>query len=469
MRSPKDMSVIQIELTNACIHECSNCTRFCGHHKKNFFMDVGFFKKAVDSLDGFSGVLGVMGGEPTLHPRFEECIRYVDKKRPETIPTPYRKPYDDFSVFKKMYMYSKKPKKGLWTCLGPGYYKHFELINDVFIHQVINDHANLSLHQSLLLPRKELGIPDDKWIELRDKCWIQNLWSASITPKGAFFCEIAAALDMLFDGPGGWPVEQGWWERAPEDFGEQLKWCELCSAPLAAPRNYANEGVDIISPGIAEKLQKVHSPKYKKEKYEIFNTSEYAESDYVINQEDGGWFMTDYLQLSRLSSDSSCLYAKHIEVAYLQGLEHSNSLSKKPTLYKSLRLKELKDWVMIVLQHNNKEGQYINKLKHTVLNPGVLYYVVQDNNMVILLFNRRANSLKDIKELPSDPNSLFDFWPQGKIHKLPSNPKQLGKATFVEKNFPVWEKLYWKQKYIPHKLISRILSLLKIRKFLPRK
>jgi hypothetical protein len=31
-------------------------------------MDFETFKKAVDSLEGFDGMVGVMGGEPTLHP-----------------------------------------------------------------------------------------------------------------------------------------------------------------------------------------------------------------------------------------------------------------------------------------------------------------------------------------------------------------------------------------------------------------
>ena len=34
-------------------------------------------------------------------------------------------------------------------------------------------------------------------------------WSASITPKGAFR-EVAASLDYLLDGPGGYPIEKGW-------------------------------------------------------------------------------------------------------------------------------------------------------------------------------------------------------------------------------------------------------------------
>jgi MoaA/NifB/PqqE/SkfB family radical SAM enzyme len=80
MRSPKDMRTIQIDITNACVHKCSNCTRFCGHHKKPFFMEWETFKKAVDSLSGFKKRIGIMGGEPTLHPQFERFVRYLGEK-----------------------------------------------------------------------------------------------------------------------------------------------------------------------------------------------------------------------------------------------------------------------------------------------------------------------------------------------------------------------------------------------------
>ena len=80
MRSPADMGTIQIDITNACTLQCSNCTRFCGNHKKPFFMNYEDFKKAVDSLEGFNGVTGVMGGEPTLHPEFERFVLYLQKK-----------------------------------------------------------------------------------------------------------------------------------------------------------------------------------------------------------------------------------------------------------------------------------------------------------------------------------------------------------------------------------------------------
>ena len=101
---------------------------------------------------------------------------------------------------------------------------------------------------------------------MRDACWMQNEWSATITPKGAFFCEIAGALDMLFDGPGGWEIEPGWWKRKPSEFGEQMNWCEICGFALKTFMRDAKEEVDDVSPTLYEMLKKVDSPRMKKGK-----------------------------------------------------------------------------------------------------------------------------------------------------------------------------------------------------------
>ena len=36
MRPLRDMTIIQIEVTNACYLKCANCTRHVGHHNKPF-------------------------------------------------------------------------------------------------------------------------------------------------------------------------------------------------------------------------------------------------------------------------------------------------------------------------------------------------------------------------------------------------------------------------------------------------
>src|SRR5579863_7791615 len=97
MKSPADMRVIQIEITNACPKRCSNCTRFCGHHKEPFFMDFETFKQAVQSLKGFKGVVGIMGGEPTIHPEFEKFVKYFKENFGEDDPSGVcRKPTSNF-------------------------------------------------------------------------------------------------------------------------------------------------------------------------------------------------------------------------------------------------------------------------------------------------------------------------------------------------------------------------------------
>jgi len=171
----------------------------------------------VDSLDCYDGVVGVMGVEPTLHPEFERFIGYIREKfgtkkeenrliypQWEFIKEVRRREFESHVLRRPEHGYSnfKMCGPGLWSNMGESYRRHYELIQDTFHVQFLNDHINSSYHQPGLFARKDLGIPDEEWIKLRDKCWIQNEWSATITPKGAFFCEIAGALDMLEERTG---------------------------------------------------------------------------------------------------------------------------------------------------------------------------------------------------------------------------------------------------------------------------
>ncbi|MDR3671509.1 MAG: radical SAM protein [Holophaga sp.] len=285
MKSPADMKIIQIELTNACSKRCSNCTRFCGHHTEPFFMDFKTFKEAVDSMEGFEGIVGIMGGEPTIHPEFKRFVEYFrDHFGYDDRTAVCYGPTSDFTghILSNVYNVNLSNQRGLWTSVGAKYYEHFELIQDTFGYQLVNDHTAASMHETLMATRKELGIPDDEWFRLRDECWIQNLWSASITPKGAFFCEIAASMDATLGGPGGWPIEPGWWKRTPGDFADQLHWCELCSAALPMPSRNANEQTDDVSPFWLQKLTEINSPKLRKGGVEVFDPKAYESGKHQV-------------------------------------------------------------------------------------------------------------------------------------------------------------------------------------------
>lgn len=416
MRSPSDMRTIQIEITNACTHQCSNCTRFCGHHQKPFFMSMETFQKAVDSLEGFEKCIGMMGGEPTLHPNFAQMAKYLAQKHPSKHKLQdARKPIVDFAryIYDKNYILDESLNHrcgpGLWTSMVTPYYKHYELIQDIFSFQNINDHQNESLHQPLLVSRKDLGIPDEEWYPLRDKCWIQNTWSASISPKGAFFCEIAAALDMLFDGPGGWKIEPGWWKRTPEEFGDQLHWCEICGGALFQKGRLSYEEIDDVSPTLYDMLKKYHSPKLAKGQIHILTSNESNEGETMPETKDR--YLTDHL--ARMSKKNRALYPKTFDKVALYEFDSTN-IVWGVLLNRAIKDSQ-QDWIVLVPENSKQDiaNQLIERLKETILNPGVCY-----EYQGIYIFHPHAQALRDAGfdgiAYTTDLQAFLSFWTKDK-------------------------------------------------------
>ena len=128
---------------------------------------------------------------------------------------------------------------GLWTTLPTGKEHYREAICRTFKHIFINDHSRPDIYHHPVLVGIEEEIPTQTvmWVAI-DQCWAQESWSAVIYPSGAWFCEIAGSMSMLFqeecakEGWKGWAVEPGWWWRIPADFGEQMEmFCPRCGFP----------------------------------------------------------------------------------------------------------------------------------------------------------------------------------------------------------------------------------------------
>lgn len=400
MRSPADMQTIQIDITNACNKRCSNCTRFCGNHKHPFFMDFETFQRAVDSLDGYDGVVGIMGGEPTLHPEFERFLQYIRQKfgdcekqnrmvypQRDFIREIHRREFDSHVLRTSAQgnQYFKMCGPGLWSNTGESYRRHYELIQDTFQVQFLNDHIGSSYHQPGLFARKDLGIPDHEWIKLRDKCWIQNEWSATITPKGAFFCEIAGALDMLFDGPGGWKIESDWWRRTPEEFGDQLHWCELCGFALDTFMRDAEEEVDDASPTLYKMLEEIGSPRTmagKTNLVPIRNGIIQQESRQPDKHLSSAQPFIEHYE-DRFNAAHSVLLVNEYEIAEVSdgdafGIKFNEVLSKA------------KDWLLFFRKPLKDLGQIQDLTEHYILNPGTLH--LGDG---CALFSKHARSIQN--------------------------------------------------------------------------
>ncbi len=272
MRPIHENTVIQIDITNACHLNCANCTRFVGNHRKPYFMDCDTVERAIHSLDGFPGRIGIMGGEPTLHPRFLDILGLVRELIPD------------------------KSKREFWTA-GYKWDQYHDEIMDTFDEDriALNDHTQTTgRHQPLLVAISEVVKDPQAAAMLIDNCPFQARWSAAITPKGAFFCEIAAAQDWLFDGPGGYDIEPGWWKKTPIDFAGQVQeYCLKCSGALPMETYSDGRGGrdgptrDVVSPGNLERLMAVGSRKAYEGNYTIFDQEITAED--IKAAIDNGW------------------------------------------------------------------------------------------------------------------------------------------------------------------------------------
>lgn len=257
---------IQIEVTNACPKRCAHCTRAVRHVRKPYFMSLAMIEAALQSMEGWPRVVGCMGGEPTIHPQFEDICRLYQR-------------------------YFPRQQCGLWTSGGPAFEKHKRLILETFHVLLYNDHTEVGQHQPWLIAIDE--VIDDPALKnkLIDECWVQKLWSPSINPNGAFFCEIAAVMDLLWDMGGGFDVVPGWWRRDVCDFqGQRNRYCDMCSMALPFEVVSNDCECDYVSPKNKERLVEIMSPwmnRLKVVKHKITtrdikrNLQKYAPWDYL--------------------------------------------------------------------------------------------------------------------------------------------------------------------------------------------
>ncbi|MBN2566523.1 glycosyltransferase [Candidatus Woesearchaeota archaeon] len=215
-----DAMAMMIEITNACAITCSCCTRGTGLIEEPSFMPLKEIEQALKSLKGWRRVVGVFGGEPTLHPQFAEICGLMKK-------------------------YFPKEQRGLWTSGGKLYRTHERLIEDTFGVINYNDHKGRCYHQPVLVSGSEL-VKDKRLLDvLVSRCWLGQIWSPIITRQGAFYCEVAATLDLLYGTGKGFPVEEGWWKRDPSECKAQSDLfcyqCGICLPLDSVPGDSAHE------------------------------------------------------------------------------------------------------------------------------------------------------------------------------------------------------------------------------------
>jgi hypothetical protein len=238
--------VLQVQVTRACDLSCFHCTQGSNLAGRPAMMTVDQFDRALESLDGYFGVVGMFGGNPAIHPKFGELCEVMRA----------RVPFE---------------RRGLWCNNLRGKGAHARITFNPR-HSNINVHLDSeaaeefrrdwpesapyikgverdSVHSSPWVAIKDV-IPDEaeRW-RLIGRCDVNQHWSALIgVVRGdikAFFCEIAYAQAALheynpdWDGTG-WPmpdtglkVTPGWWRKPMAAFEQQVRThCPACGIPM---------------------------------------------------------------------------------------------------------------------------------------------------------------------------------------------------------------------------------------------
>jgi len=279
MKNISESWCIQIDITNYCTHKCLYCSRYNRHLRPNQrkHMNIETFLLALKSLKDWPTKIGIIGGEPLLHPEFK-LINYLLRK------------------------HFPKDKLGLWTSGIP----NTDLTDPRTDPDIMRTYGFVAYnphtieqkkkcrHQPLTIAISEV-VPENIMWKLIDQCWVQRTWCATITHKGAYFCEVAAAQDILLnEGQNAWQIEDNWWEIGPDSskFQEQVKkLCPNCGMALPLERETLEVIKEKITPLLLKKFTDSNLLHTSKNDIEIFH---HVFTKGEINKNIMNWYPGNY-------------------------------------------------------------------------------------------------------------------------------------------------------------------------------
>ena len=223
MKQPGDQWCVQIDVTSACVHRCSNCTHLVGRYRHPWHMSPAQYEAAVLAVRDHPGAVGMIGGEPQIHPDFAELCEILQRHIP-------------------------RERRALFTAIRPR-----PIAKRTFGQLHLNAFKGSCWHQPVLVAS---SLVVSNWRDYASRCWLRDRWSCSVTPKGFYFCEVAGAMAMLINGPAGIPPAPGCWNRPPATYEEQAAfWCSRCGVCLPLKARRASDEIDDVCPAWAQWLE----------------------------------------------------------------------------------------------------------------------------------------------------------------------------------------------------------------------
>lgn len=313
--------VIQIHVTRTCDKSCYGCTQGSNLRGKVTFISPEQFEQAVLSLKGYFGVVGVFGGNPALHPRFDVLCEILRRHVPfeqrglwcnhpfrwgkvmrETFDPSVSNlnvhlDHEAYNEFKRSWPESNPVGLHLDSRHSPPYVALKDVLKKPCPNCEVRNRMMFFVDPG---PCDNCGgsylkvgkVYDEEaaW-DLISDCDINKHWSAMIGVfRGelrAWFCEIAGAQAILHQDEEDYPDtgiplvwESGgevmaqdvgsWWRLPMERFAHQVrKHCHDCGVPLRGYGELAQTSDDRGKEQVSETHRLVYRPKRKERKVEL--------------------------------------------------------------------------------------------------------------------------------------------------------------------------------------------------------
>lgn len=280
--------VLQIWVTRACDKACFNCTQGSNLAGKPSMITVDQYAQALDSLQGYSGVVGMFGGNPAIHPHFSELCTTLrgswvpweqrglwcnhPKNKGADMRVTFNPRFSNLNVhldreaydqFVSQWPDCRQEVKGLDPSWAEAKGRPNHIVGD-------------ARHSPPFVGMLDVIESEEERHDLISRCDVNQNWSAiTCVVRGelrGFFCEIAGAMAMLHQNDPTWPdlgvkIEPGWWKRSMEEFKDQVRhYCHRCGIPM---KGYGELAIGGKTEQVSEVHRDVYQPKTKGREVEV--------------------------------------------------------------------------------------------------------------------------------------------------------------------------------------------------------
>lgn len=227
-----------ITITNVCNLSCGGCSQLCGNFSKDklWFISLDQLKINIDIMSKFiSKKIWIFGGEPTLHPKFNEIkeMLYSYKKC-------------EFIIFTNGRLHNKenvnieikKNRVGAWAKDK----NNITFLIDFKQEYGKNEVPIKTFNPTLVAPIDIIKIKNKKfyWEQAKKHCICWNKCGITIYNNKAYICEVAPAFDQISGENNGWTVNEGEnpFDKTNEEIEKQAeKFCYRCAAGFSEDEN----------------------------------------------------------------------------------------------------------------------------------------------------------------------------------------------------------------------------------------